>query len=142
MDYTLMLVKPDAVQKHAVGRIIAWVEEEGFVIEGLRMLRLTREQAERFYAEHRERPFFAGLVAFMTSGPTVALLLRRDDAVSALRVLIGATDSRKANEGTIRAAFGVDNQMNAVHASDSPASAARETAFFFNALDRIRVEDG
>jgi nucleoside-diphosphate kinase len=137
-----MLIKPDAVQKRAVGRIIAWVEEEGFAIEGVRMLGLTREQAEQFYAEHRERPFFTSLVAFMTSGPIVALLLRRDDAVRVLRLLIGSTDSRKADEGTIRAAFGIDNQMNAVHASDSPASAARETAFFFSALDRIRVDEG
>ncbi len=142
VEQTLMLIKPDAVKRRAVGPIIARIEAEGFIIEGLRMLCLTREQAGAFYEEHRERSFFPDLVEFMTSGAIVALSLRRDDAVNVLRALIGSTDSRKAQKGTIRAEFGTDNQMNAVHASDSPSSAARETAFFFSALDTIRAAGG
>jgi len=136
-----MLIKPDAVGKRAVGRIIARIEAEGFAVCGLRMAELTQAQAEAFYREHEGKPFFPRLVRFMTSGPIVALSLRRDDAVNALRALIGSTDSRKAEPGTIRAEFGTDNEANAVHASDSVTSAARETAFFFSRLDTISVAE-
>lgn len=131
MKRTLMIVKPDAVSKNAIGEILARVEGEGFVIHQLRMERLTREQAERFYEVHRERPFYGELVEFMTSGPAVPMVLEREDAVAHLRQFIGVTDSTKAAEGTIRRDFGTDVQRNAVHSSDSPENAAKEIAFFF-----------
>lgn len=131
VERTLMIIKPDAVSRNVIGRILARVEEEGFVIRGLRMTRLDQEQAERFYEMHRNRSFFGGLVEFMTSGPIVPALLEREEAVSHLRAFIGATDSTQAAPGTIRRDFGTDVQRNAVHASDSPESAAREIAFFF-----------
>jgi len=136
-----MLIKPDAVRDRAVGRIIARVEAEGFALRGLRMVRLLPDQAEAFYHEHAGKPFYPGLVAFMASGPTVALLLEREDAVSRLRAIIGATDSRLAAPGTIRAEFGTDNHVNAVHASDSVTSAKRETAFFFGEPDTIPLAE-
>ena len=132
-----MFIKPDAVRKKAVGKIIAKVEDAGFAIRAMRMVHLTPEQAREFYREHAEKGFFADLIAFVTGGPVVALLLERENAVETLRELIGSTDSRKAAPGTIRAEFGTDNQQNAVHASDSPASAQREMAFFFSHLDTV-----
>ena len=134
-----MLIKPDAVAKKAAGKIIARVEEAGFTLCGLSMVHLTGDQARSFYREHKERSFYGELVDFMTSGPIVALRLRREDAIVELRKLVGATDSRKADAGTIRAEFGTDNQQNAVHASDSPASAARETSFFFSNINTFPI---
>ena len=131
MEQTLMIVKPDAVAKNAIGEILARVEAEGFVIHQLLMVRLTREQAERFYEVHRERPFYGELVEFMTSGPAVPMVLEREDAVAHLRQFIGVTDSTKAAEGTIRRDFGTDVQRNAVHSSDSPENAVKEISFFF-----------
>lgn len=130
-----MMIKPDAMRAGATGAIIARVQEAGFGLRGLRMVRLTPQQAKKFYREHADRSFFGELVDFMTSGPIVALLLEHENAVKQLRELVGATDSRKAAPGTIRAEFGTDNQQNAVHASDSPESAAREAAFFFSEMD-------
>ena len=126
-----MIVKPDAVAKNAIGQIVARVESEGFVVCALRMVQLTAEQARVFYAVHRERPFYAELVEFMTSGPVVPMVLERDDAVAHLRGFIGPTNSAEAPAGTIRGDFGTDVQCNAVHASDSAANAAVEIAFFF-----------
>lgn len=131
-----MMIKPDAMRANSAGQILARVQENGFSLSAMRMVRLTQEQARLFYREHEARPFYGDLVSFMTSGPIVALLLKRDNAVRALRELVGATDSRKADPGTIRADFGTDNQENAVHASDSPESASREGGFFFSELDR------
>lgn len=131
MERTLMIVKPDAVAKKAIGQILARVEAEGFVIRELRLARLSREEAENFYAVHRERPFFGSLVEFMISGPVVLAVLERENAVAHLRQFVGATDSTKAACGTIRRDFGTDVQRNAVHASDSQENAAREIAFFF-----------
>jgi len=130
-----MMIKPDAMRAGAAGAIIARVQEAGFGLRGLRMVRLTPQQAKKFYREHTERSFFTELVDFMTSGPIIALLLEHENAVKRMRELVGATDSRKAESGTIRADFGTDNQQNAVHASDSPESAAREAAFFFSETD-------
>jgi nucleoside-diphosphate kinase len=130
-ERTLLIVKPDAVAKNAVGAILMRLEAEGFVIRALRMERLTQERARAFYAVHKERPFYGDLVAFMTSGPAVPAVLERDNAVAHLRQFIGQTDSRKAAPGTIRAEFGTDVQCNAVHASDSPQNATREIGFFF-----------
>ncbi|MSR82225.1 MAG: nucleoside-diphosphate kinase [Candidatus Latescibacteria bacterium] len=131
MDRTLMIIKPDAVAKHVIGEILRLVEAEGFVVRQLRMTHLTREQAEAFYAVHRERSFFGELVGFMTSGAVVPMALERVDAVPHLRQFIGATDSTKAAPGTIRREFGTDVQCNAVHASDSAENAANEIEFFF-----------
>jgi len=131
MQRTLMIVKPDAVSKNAIGQILARVEAEGFVVQELRMVRLTRERAEGFYAVHKERPFFGELVEFMTSGPAVPMVLEREDAVAHLRQFIGVTKSTEAAPGTIRRDFGTDVQRNAVHASDSLENAAIEIDFFF-----------
>ena len=130
-DQTLMIVKPDAVAKHAIGHIIARVESDGFVVRQLRMMHLSREQAEAFYDVHKERPFYGELVDFMTSGPVVPMVLERADAVPHLREFIGPTNSNEAPAGTIRGDFGTDIQCNAVHASDSPENASREITFFF-----------
>ena len=130
---TLMMVKPDATARNVIGQILARVEAEGFVVRELRMLQLDQKQAESFYAVHRERPFYAELVAFMTSGPVVPMVLEREEAVAHLRGFIGATDSTQAAPGTIRRDFGTDVQRNAVHASDSTDNAMREVGFFFGA---------
>lgn len=131
MEKTLMIIKPDAVAAKHVGEIIAQVEAEGFAITGLRYLHLTREQAETFYAVHKERPFFAALVKYMTSGPVVTGRLEREQAVDHWRRVIGATDPQKAEAGTIRARFGTNIEANAVHGSDSPENGRIETDFFF-----------
>ncbi len=130
-ERTLLIIKPDAVAKNAIGSILMRLEAEGFVINEMKKLRLSQEQAGQFYAVHKERPFYGELVEFMTSGPAVPTVLERDDAVAHLRQFIGETDSTKAAPGTIRAEFGTDVQCNAVHASDSPENAANEIEFFF-----------
>ncbi len=137
MDETLTIIKPDAVRAGKTGRIIARLEDEGFEIQAVRRLRLSEAQAAAFYAVHRERPFYADLVAFMTSGPVVAMALARDDAVAALRGVMGATDPAQAVAGTIRDLYGTDVQNNAIHGSDSPENAAIERAFFFAACDLV-----
>lgn len=128
---TLLIIKPDAVAKNAIGNILMRLEADGFVIRELRKVQFTQEQARQFYQVHKERPFYGELVEFMTSGPAVPTVLERDDAVAHLRQFIGETDSTKASPGTIRAEFGTDVQCNAVHASDSPENAAHEIEFFF-----------
>lgn len=130
-ERTLLIIKPDAVSRNAVGDILKRVEDKGFKILQMRMTRFTREEATRFYAVHEGQPFFDGLIDFMSSGPVVPAALERDDAVSILREIIGVTDSAQAAEGTIRREFGTTVQRNAVHASDSPGTAADEIAFFF-----------
>ncbi|HJP33627.1 MAG TPA: nucleoside-diphosphate kinase [Candidatus Latescibacteria bacterium] len=130
-ERTLLIIKPDAVAKNAIGSILMRLEAEGFVINEMKKLRLSQEQAGQFYAVHKERPFYGELVEFMTSGPAVPTVLERDDAVAHLRQFIGETDSTKAAPGTIRAEFGTDVQCNAVHASDSPENASNEISFFF-----------
>jgi nucleoside-diphosphate kinase len=128
---TLAIIKPDAVAARHVGKIIAHLEAEGFHIVDAQMVRLTQDRAESFYEVHRERPFFRPLVTFMTSGPTLALALERDNAVSHLREVIGATDPAQAKAGTIRRLYAQSKERNAIHASDSPENATREVAFFF-----------
>ncbi len=128
---TLLMIKPDAVKKKVVGKIISMVEERGFDIKDMRMKRFTREEAERFYEVHRNRPFFEELVRFITSGPVVGLCLEGDDIVERVRKFIGATDPSKAEPCTVRALYGTDISHNAVHASDSAENAERELKFFF-----------
>ena len=130
-ETTLLIIKPDAVSRNAIGAILKRVEDRGFKIRHLKMTRLTREEATRFYAVHLGRPFFDGLIDFMTSGPVVPLALERENAVSFLREVVGVTDSAEAAGGTIRRDFGTNIQCNAVHASDTPENAAEEIAFFF-----------
>ena len=134
---TLAIFKPDSVSAGRAGAILARLEQEGFRIRGLKRLRLAADQAREFYAVHRERPFFEGLVTFMTEGPVVVAALERDDAVSHLRKTMGATDSRKADSGTIRNLHGTDIERNAIHGSDSAENAAREIAFFFSAAELL-----
>lgn len=131
MSQTLAIIKPDAVGSARTGRILAHLETEGFRIRAMRMTRLTRQQAGEFYAVHRERPFYAELVEFMTSGPVVPIALERDDAVAKLREVIGATDPAEAAEGTIRKLYAESKGRNAIHASDSDENAAAEVRFFF-----------
>ena len=131
MERTLLIIKPDAVAKNVIGEIIKRLESEGFVLRELLMFQLTPGRARSFYDVHKERPFFGELVKFMTSGRAVPMVLERDNAVAHLREFIGATDSTRAAEGTIRREFGTDVQCNAVHASDSNENAAREIDFFF-----------
>jgi len=131
MDRTLILIKPDAFARNLTGEIIARFERKGLKIVGLREMTVTRELAERHYAEHAERPFFGELVDFITSGPIVAMVLEGTDAVRAARQLIGATNPLEAAPGTIRGDFAIEMGTNMVHGSDSDESAAREAALFF-----------
>ena len=130
-ERTLAIVKPDAVSRNQTGAILAHLEAGGFRIRALHAVRLTRTEAEAFYAVHRERGFFPSLVAFMTSGPCVPVVLEREGAVAALREAIGATDPAEAEPGTVRALFAESKERNAIHASDSIDNAVREVAFFF-----------
>jgi nucleoside-diphosphate kinase len=131
VERTLSIIKPDAVAKNVIGRISARFEEAGLKIVAARMTRLTRTEAEGFYAVHRDRPFFGELVDYMTSGPVMIQVLEGDNAVQKNRDLMGATDPRKAAKGTIRADFAQSIDANAVHGSDSSQTAATEIAFFF-----------
>jgi nucleoside-diphosphate kinase len=131
MSLTLTIVKPDAVAGGKAGRVLAHLEEKGFRIVAIRMMRLTEAQAGEFYAVHRERPFYGSLVSFMTSGPCIPVLLEREDAVKTLREVIGATDPAEAAAGTVRALYAESKERNAIHASDSDENAAREAQFFF-----------
>ena len=135
VERTLSIIKPDAVAKNAIGAIYARFEEAGLKIVAARMMHLSDAQAGGFYAEHAERPFFKDLVAFMTSGPVMVQVLEGEDAVAKNRELMGATNPKEAAPGTIRADFAESIDANAVHGSDSTASAAREVAYFFSALD-------
>lgn len=130
-EHTLSIIKPDAVSKGLIGSIIARFEREGLRIAALRMLHLTREQAEGFYAVHRERPFFPDLVEFMTSGPVVVMVLEGEDAIDHNREIMGATDPRQAAEGTLRKLYAESIQNNAVHGSDGPDTARFEIGYFF-----------
>jgi nucleoside-diphosphate kinase len=135
MDYTLAIVKPDAVSRNLTGKVLGHLEENGFRIRALRMMRLTEAQAQAFYEVHKERPFYGSLVKFMTSGPVVPVLLEADNAVAKLRDVIGATDPAEAKAGTVRALFAESKERNAIHASDSNENAQREMAFFFPLAD-------
>jgi nucleoside-diphosphate kinase len=137
LERTLTIFKPDSVSAGKAGAILAHLEKEGFRVLGLRRTRLSQDQARAFYAVHRERPFYGALVTFMTEGPVVVAALERENAVAHLRKTMGATDSRKAEPGTIRNLFGTDVERNAIHGSDSPENAAKEIAFFFGEGDLI-----
>jgi nucleoside-diphosphate kinase len=131
MERTFVMVKPDGVQRRLVGRIINGFEERGLKIVGLKMLQFTPELAGRHYGEHQGKPFYQGLVDFITSGPVVAMVLEGKDCISMVRTMLGATDPKKAGVGTIRGNYGIDIGRNVVHGSDSPESARREIGIFF-----------
>ena len=135
---TLAIIKPDAFGSGKEGSIIAHLEAAGFQVVAARVSRLSRSEAESFYAVHRVRPFFGSLVEFMTSGPCMPLLLRRADAVPYLRQVIGATDPAEADEGTVRALYAESKERNAIHASDSPENSDIEIAFFFTGAERLQ----
>ncbi len=140
MQTTLSIIKPDAVRKNVIGEINARFEKAGLQVAGARMLHLSQAQAEDFYGEHKERPFFKDLVEFMTSGPVLVQALYGDNAIAKNRDIMGATNPKEAAPGTIRADFADSIDANAVHGSDAEASAQREVAFFFKAED-IHVRD-
>lgn len=137
MSRTLAIIKPDAVASGKAGKIFAHLEKEGFTVLAARMTRLSREQAGEFYAVHRERPFYPELVEFMTSGAVFPIALEREEAVSTLRQVIGATDPAEAAEGTVRKLYAESKGRNAIHASDSDENAANEIAFFFAAAELV-----
>jgi nucleoside-diphosphate kinase len=136
MQRTLAIVKPDAVSRGCTGQILAQIEAAGLQIEALRLLQLTDDQARGFYAVHQHRPFFDSLVAFMTSGPCLVMVLKADDAIERWRTLMGATNPKDAAHNTVRALHGTDVEKNAVHGSDADETAATEIAFFRTALNR------
>jgi nucleoside-diphosphate kinase len=138
-NYTLTIIKPDAFGGNKTGKIIAHLENQGFRIRAARVLHLSRSEAEEFYAVHRERPFYASLVTFMTSGPCMPMVLEKASAVAALRTAIGATDPKEAAAGTVRQLFAESKERNAIHASDSDENAAREARFFFSETEVIRA---
>ena len=133
IERTFSIIKPDAVAKNVIGKIVSRFETNGLRIVASKMVRLTKESAGGFYAEHSERPFFPDLIGFMTSGPVMVQVLEGENAVAKNRELMGATNPQEADEGTIRADFAESIDANAVHGSDSPESAAREIAYFFDA---------
>ena len=135
METTLAIIKPDAVARGVAGRILQRIEEAGFQIRAMRLVRLTRAQAEGFYAVHRQRPFFGGLTSFMSEGPIVVMALQAPDAIKKWRTLMGATDPAKAEAGTIRKEFGKSIETNATHGSDAPETAAFELGYFFRAME-------
>jgi nucleoside-diphosphate kinase len=134
-ERTFAIVKPDAVKAGYTGRILARIEEQGFTIRAMRMVHLSRREAEGFYAVHHARPFFASLTEFMSSGPCVVMCLEAPDAIRKWRTVMGATDPAKADPGTLRKEFGASIENNATHGSDAPETAAFELGYFFRGLE-------
>lgn len=140
MERTLAILKPDSVDAGSAGKMIAKLQDEGFKILGIRMLRLTETQARAFYEVHKERPFYGSLVEFMMSGPVMPIALERENAVAHLREVMGATDVAKAAAGTLRQLFGTSIERNAVHGSDSPENAGIELSFFFSRAELLAAQ--
>lgn len=137
IERTLAMIKPDAVERNLTGRILGMIEEAGLRVVALKMVRLSTDQAAGFYAVHRERPFFASLVSYMTSGPVVCAVLEGENAIRRYRDLMGATNPAQAAEGTIRKTFARSLEANSVHGSDGSETAVQEIAYFFNALEKV-----
>jgi nucleoside-diphosphate kinase len=135
MERTFAIIKPDAVGAGVAGRILTRIEEAGFTIRALRLARLTRAEAEGFYAVHRARPFFGSLTEFMSSGPCIVMALEAPGAIAKWRTLMGATDPAKADAGTLRKEFGASIEHNATHGSDAPETAAFELGYFFRGME-------
>ncbi|MDY6987929.1 MAG: nucleoside-diphosphate kinase [Thermodesulfobacteriota bacterium] len=138
-ERTLSIIKPDGVERGLVGEVTRRFEQAGFRLVAVKMVYLSREQAEGFYHVHRGRSYFEGLIDFMISGPSVAMVLEGEDVIARSRELMGATDPKNAAEGTIRRDFATDGRRNVVHGSDAPDAAAFEIGYFFNALEVIRT---
>lgn len=136
---TLAILKPDCVKKNLIGKVVSQIQDAGFKVLGLKMVRLTNDSAKGFYEVHKERPFFNDLVAYMTSGPCVPIVLERENAVEEFRKLIGATDPSKAAEGTIRKLYAANIQENIVHGSDSDENAAKEISHFFGRKELLEI---
>jgi len=135
MERTLSIVKPDGVQKHLIGEVIKRFEDRGLKVIGLKMISMDKKEAQGFYAVHREKPFFESLTTFMSSGPSVVMVLEGEGAISKTRELMGATDPKQAKEGTLRRQFATNVEKNVVHGSDAPETAAFEIKYFFNSLE-------
>ena len=138
MEMTFAIIKPDAVRARVAGKILQRIEDEGFQIRAMRLVNLSKRDAEGFYAVHRERPFFSSLTTFMSSGPAVVLALEAPDAIKKWRTLMGATDPAKADAGTLRKEFGRSIENNATHGSDAPETAAFELSYFFPGIELTR----
>jgi nucleoside-diphosphate kinase len=138
MELTFAIIKPDAVAARQSGAIIQRIEDAGFQIRAMRLVRLSQREAEGFYAVHKERPFFPSLTKFMSSGPAVVLALQAPDAIKKWRMLMGATDPAKADAGTLRKEFGTSIENNATHGSDAPETAAYELGYFFPGIEFAR----
>ncbi|KUG30056.1 nucleoside diphosphate kinase [hydrocarbon metagenome] len=137
MERTLSIIKPDAVSRNLTGAILAMIQESGLNVVAMKMIHMSKAQAEGFYHVHKARPFFADLTAFMCSGPVVVSILEGDDAITRYRTLMGATNPANAEEGTIRKRYALDIEKNSVHGSDAPETAAFETAYFFSSLEIV-----
>jgi len=135
MEKTLSIVKPDGVQKHLIGEVIKRFEDRGLKVIGLKMISMDKKEAEGFYAVHSGKPFFESLTTFMSSGPSVVMVLEGEGAISKTRELMGATDPKQAKEGTLRRQFATNVEKNVVHGSDAPETAAFEIKYFFNSLE-------
>ncbi len=135
VERTLSMIKPDGVSRNIIGEVLSFFEKGGLKIVAMKMLRLTKQQAEEFYIVHKGKPFYDELTDYMSSGPIIALVLEGEDAIAKCRKIMGATDPAEAEEGTIRKTFALSKGENTVHGSDSPESAAREIAFFFSELE-------
>ena len=138
MEQTLSIIKPDAVGRGLIGDVVKRLEKEGFTIAAMKMIHMTKAQAEGFYAVHRERPFFGSLTDFMCSGPCVVMVLKGDNVIKRYREVMGATNYKEAAEGTIRREFATDIEHNVVHGSDAPETAAFEIGYFFNAFEIVK----
>lgn len=136
-ELTLSIIKPDAVERDLAGAILKLIQESGLKIKAMKMVKLSKEEAEGFYAVHKERPFFGSLTEFMSSGPVVISVLEGDNAITRYRELMGATNPANADEGTIRKLYALDIEKNSVHGSDAPETAAVEIAYFFNQLEMV-----
>lgn len=137
MQQTLAIVKPDGVARNLIGEVIGRIEKNGLKIKAMKLIHMTKTQAQGFYAVHKERPFFNDLTDFMCSGPALVMILEGDNAISRWRDMMGATNYKDAAEGTIRRDFATDIEKNVVHGSDAPETAAFETGYFFNAFERV-----
>ncbi len=135
VERTLSMIKPDGVKRDVIGEVLSFFEKGGLKIVAMKMLHLTKKQAEEFYIVHKDKPFYDELTTYMSSGPIVALVLEGENAIARCREIMGATDPAEAAEGTIRKTFALSKGENTVHGSDSPESAAREIAFFFSELE-------
>jgi nucleoside-diphosphate kinase len=137
IEQTLAIIKPDAVSRGLIGKILARIEEQGFRVRALRMIQLSKQTAQGFYQVHAERPFYESLTTYMSSGPVVPMLLERENAIQSLRDLMGATNPQQAAPGTIRRDYGENIERNAIHGSDAAVTASVEIAFFFSHFERV-----